>query len=123
MLTWEENIDAQVLRKRNWTISAIARHLGRDRKTIRTYLAGDRTPGQCTPAGPDGLAVFTDYVAARLGLDNISMAVRAAAAVVDRQRGAALNIVVPDSCHFLGFWSSGWCFAWSAGCWGGPLTH
>jgi transposase len=66
MLTWEENIDAQVLRKRNWTISAIARHLGRDRKTIRTYLAGDRTPGQCTPAGPDGLAVFTDYVAARL---------------------------------------------------------
>ena len=69
MLTWEENIDAQALRKRNWTISAIARHLGRDRKTIRAYLAGDRTPGQRTPAGPDGFAVFTDYVSARLGED------------------------------------------------------
>ena len=40
MLTREEDIDAHALRKRGWTISAIARHLGRDRKTIRAYLAG-----------------------------------------------------------------------------------
>ena len=45
MLTWEEDIDAHALRRRGWTISAIARHLGRDRKTIRAYLAGQRTPG------------------------------------------------------------------------------
>jgi hypothetical protein len=75
------------------------------------------------PIEAQGTRATLVLLAAGLSLDNISMAVRAAAAVVDRQRGAALNIVVPDSCHFLGFWSSGWCFAWSAGCWGGPLTH
>ena len=46
MLTREEDIDVHALRKRGWTISAIARHLGRDRKTIRAYLAGrSRGPG------------------------------------------------------------------------------
>ena len=35
MLTREEDIDAHALRKRGWTISAIARHLDRDRKTVR----------------------------------------------------------------------------------------
>ena len=44
MLTREEDIDVHALRKRGWTISAIARHLRRDRKTIRAYLAG-REPG------------------------------------------------------------------------------
>jgi hypothetical protein len=33
-------------RAQGWSISAIARHLGRDRKTIRAYLDGERTPGQ-----------------------------------------------------------------------------
>jgi IS30 family transposase len=33
MITWEEDIDAHALARRGWTISAIARHLGRDRKT------------------------------------------------------------------------------------------
>jgi hypothetical protein len=45
MLTPEEDIEAQALRKRGWTISAIARHLGRDRKTVRAYLNGVREPG------------------------------------------------------------------------------
>lgn len=31
MLTREEDIDVHALRKRGWTISAIARHLRRDR--------------------------------------------------------------------------------------------
>ena len=44
MLTREEDIDAHALFKQGWTISAIARHLGRDRKTIRAHLRGDRTP-------------------------------------------------------------------------------
>ena len=30
---------------RGWSISAIARHLGRDRKTVRAYLRGERGPG------------------------------------------------------------------------------
>jgi transposase len=46
MLTWEGDVEAAALRAQGWSISAIARHLGRDRKTIRAYLDGDRIPGQ-----------------------------------------------------------------------------
>ena len=53
MLTQEDDIDAHALRKRGWSISAIARHLGRDRKTIRAYLSGERTAGVRAPAGED----------------------------------------------------------------------
>ena len=42
MLTQEEDIDAHALKRQGWTISAIARHLGRDRKTVRAYLNGVR---------------------------------------------------------------------------------
>jgi IS30 family transposase len=34
MLTREDDIDVHALRRQGWTISAIARHLGKDRKTI-----------------------------------------------------------------------------------------
>ncbi len=44
MLTREEDTDADALQKQRWTISAIARHLGRDRKTARAYLTGGRSP-------------------------------------------------------------------------------
>jgi hypothetical protein len=40
MLTRENDIDVHALHRQGWTVSAIARHLGRDRKTIRAYLAG-----------------------------------------------------------------------------------
>jgi len=69
MLTREEDIDAHALRKRGWTISAIARHLGRDRKTIRAYLSGARSPGRREPAGPDTFAAYVDYVSSRLSED------------------------------------------------------
>ncbi|MGW0771571.1 helix-turn-helix domain-containing protein [Streptomyces sp. NPDC002676] len=46
MLTVEEVLDAHALRRQGWSISAIARHLGRDRKTIRAYLSGERAPHQ-----------------------------------------------------------------------------
>jgi predicted transcriptional regulator len=45
MLTREDDVDAHALHRRGWTISAIARHLGHDRKTIRAYLHGDQVPG------------------------------------------------------------------------------
>ena len=45
MLTEEEDVEIHALVKRGWSISEIARHVGRDRKTIRAYLAGDRQPG------------------------------------------------------------------------------
>ncbi len=69
MLTREEDVDAHALSRQGWTISAIARHLGRDRKTIRDYLAGNRTAGERVPAAPDAFAPFVDYVAARLKED------------------------------------------------------
>jgi transposase len=66
MLTREEDVDAHALSRQGWTISAIARHLGRDRKTVRDYLNGKRTAGQRVPAQPDPFGPFVDYVSARL---------------------------------------------------------
>lgn len=57
MVTREEDIDAHALRKQGWTISAIARHLGRDRKTVRAYLTG-KQPGARESTGPDPFARF-----------------------------------------------------------------
>jgi transposase len=65
MLTWEEDVQAHALRERGWTIAAIARHLGKDRKTIRAYLSGQRTPGVRRPAGRDAFEEFEGYVRAR----------------------------------------------------------
>lgn len=45
MLTWEDDVEVHALRKRGWTISAIARHTVRDRKTVRSYLNGTSAPG------------------------------------------------------------------------------
>jgi transposase len=69
MLTWEEDVEAAALRAQGWSIAAIARHLGRDPKTIRAYLNGQRTPGQRRRSTPDVFAPFVDYVAARLAED------------------------------------------------------
>jgi len=40
MLTLGEAVEVHALRQRGWSISAIARHLNRDRKTVRAYLDG-----------------------------------------------------------------------------------
>jgi transposase len=69
MLTQEEDVEAHALKGRGWSISAIARHLGRDRKTIRAYLAGVRRPGERRPAGPDHFAPFEPYARERLAED------------------------------------------------------
>jgi len=45
MLAREEGVEAHALRAQGWSISAIARHFGRDRKTVRAHLSGERTPG------------------------------------------------------------------------------
>ncbi|GFG67975.1 hypothetical protein MKUB_54650 [Mycobacterium kubicae] len=45
MLTWEDDVEIHALRKRGWTVWAIARHTGLDHKTVRRYLAGDGNPG------------------------------------------------------------------------------
>ena len=66
MLTQEDDVDAHALRKRGWSISAIARHLGHDRKTIRAYLNGERVAGVRVPAVEDRFAAFVDYCRERL---------------------------------------------------------
>ena len=40
MLTEEDDVEIHALARRGWSVSAIARHTGRDRKTIAKYLAG-----------------------------------------------------------------------------------
>ena len=65
MLPQEERVELHALRKRGWTITAIARHLGRDRKTIRAHLRGERTPGR-RRGGPDLFLKFEPYLRQRL---------------------------------------------------------
>jgi transposase len=69
MLTREEDVDAHALRKQGWTISAIARHLGRDRKTVRAYLNGERVAGERVSSTPDPFEPYAAYCAARLTED------------------------------------------------------
>ncbi len=65
MFSRSEDVEVHALFKRGWSISAIARHVERDRKTVRSYLNGDRQPGVRRPAAPDPLAPFVGYVTAR----------------------------------------------------------
>jgi predicted transcriptional regulator len=59
MLTQGEDVEAHALHERGWTISAIARHLDRDRKTVRSYLDGTRTAGVRARSDPDRLRKTT----------------------------------------------------------------
>lgn len=65
MLTQGEDVEVHALARRGWSISAIARHLERDRKTIRAYVRGERSPGVRRRAAPDPLEPFVPYLAAR----------------------------------------------------------
>ncbi len=69
MLTPKEDMEITSLSKRGWSISAIARHTGRDRKTIRAYLAGDREPGVRRKPEADPFDRVEPYVRQRLADD------------------------------------------------------
>jgi transposase len=69
VLFWEEDVEAHALRGRGWSISAIARHLGRDRKTIRAYLNRAREPGARRKSMPDLIDPFVEYCRIRLADD------------------------------------------------------
>lgn len=58
-------MEVHALFKRGWSISAIARHLECDRKTVRAYLNGEREPGVRRTSVPDPLLAFVGYVRAR----------------------------------------------------------
>jgi transposase len=64
MLTQEDDVEITALAGRGWSVSAIARHTGRDRKTVRKYLAGDG-PGQHRQPAPSCLEPFRSYIEAR----------------------------------------------------------
>jgi transposase len=66
MLSPEEDMEATVLHSRGWTISAIARHLGRSRVTVRAYITGKRQPGQRRLNLPKAFDAYAEYAATRL---------------------------------------------------------
>jgi transposase len=65
MISRGEDVEAQALKNRGWSIAAISRHLGRDPKTIRAYLSGQREPGVRRSSKPDPLQPYTPYLSAR----------------------------------------------------------
>jgi len=88
MLTWGDDVEAQALARRGWSISAIARHTGHDRKTIRAYLNGERQPDNRKPVGPAVIDAFVDYCPIRLA-DDPHLWATTAAAPPERRRDAA----------------------------------
>lgn len=64
MLTQEDDVEIHALAARGWTKSAIARHTGRDRKTVARYLKGEGGRQNPKPA-PSCLEPFRAYIAAR----------------------------------------------------------
>lgn len=63
MLTQEDDVEIHALAARGWTKAAIARHTGRDRKTVAKYL--DRPAGERREREPSCLEPFRGYLAAR----------------------------------------------------------
>src|ERR1700757_431260 len=61
MLAWELVVEAEALRKQGWTITAIARHLGVTRVTVRQYLSGERTPGVRASSALEPFAEHVEY--------------------------------------------------------------
>lgn len=69
MLAWESLVEAQALRSQGWSISAIARHLGVTRVTVRRYLNGEQVPGQRARSTLDPFVEFEQYCRLRLTAD------------------------------------------------------
>jgi transposase len=66
MLTQEDEVEIYALAARGWSVSAIARHTSRDRKTIRRYLHGPRSERE---RAPSCLEPYRAYIAARFDDD------------------------------------------------------
>jgi transposase len=65
MLTREDDVEIDALAARGWSLSAISRHTGRDRKTVRRYLAGEGA-GQRRERAPRCLEPFRAYIQEQL---------------------------------------------------------
>lgn len=62
MLTEEDDVEINALWARGWSVSAISRHTGRDRKTVSKYLAA---PRPARVAAVSCLEPYRAYIAAR----------------------------------------------------------
>jgi transposase len=63
MLTQENDVEIHALAARGWSLSAISRHTGRDRKTVRKYLAAGTGPTR--ERAVSCLEPWRAYIAAR----------------------------------------------------------
>ena len=66
MITHGDDVEIHALRTQGWSISAIARHLGLDRKTVRAHLGGEREAGVRASRVADPFDAVADYVRQRL---------------------------------------------------------
>ena len=66
MITHGEDVELHALRAQGWSISAIARHLGLDRKTVRAHLTGERQAGVRRSGRSDPFDAVAEYVRQRL---------------------------------------------------------
>lgn len=70
MITQGADVEIHALKKQGWSISAIARHVGHDRKTVRDYLNGERVQGVRRRVGVvDPFDRFEIYVRQRFADD------------------------------------------------------
>jgi transposase len=67
LLSREDVVEIVALRRRGWSVSAIARHTGRDRKTIRAWLAAGEQRRR--PRAASVLEPYRAYIECRLGDD------------------------------------------------------
>ncbi|HEY1715265.1 MAG TPA: hypothetical protein VGG07_20345 [Solirubrobacteraceae bacterium] len=67
MLTQEDDVEIHALAARGWSLSAISRHTGRDRKTIRKYLTAGTGPVR--ERAVSCLEPWRGYIAARFSDD------------------------------------------------------
>lgn len=69
MLTQEDEVEIHALAARGWSVSAISRHTGRDRKTVRKYLQAPRGALLVREPAPSCLEPFRAYIQARFDDD------------------------------------------------------
>ena len=62
-------MEIHALAARGWSVSAISRHTGRDRKTVRKYLAAPRGALRGRERAPSCLEPFRAYIEARFADD------------------------------------------------------
>ena len=71
MITHGDDVEIHALRAQGWSISAIARHVGLDRKTVRAHLVGEREAGVRRSSASDPFDAVADYVRQRLAEDGV----------------------------------------------------